>query len=99
MKNPGRWRLVSQCQTIDSGTRDKTFKERILQVCHECSDQWAKDVELHVLGAMSDLHAADTRYHRDCRPSFMGLKSLTCVGTSETKQYPIQIVHLYSSSK
>lgn len=73
-RNPGRWRPVSRCRTI--GSTDKNFKETILQVCRDRNDQWAKDVELRVLGAVSDLHAADARYHRDCRPSFMGPKSL-----------------------
>ena len=72
-------------------------------MCHERSDQWAKDVELRVLGAMSDLHAADARYHRDCRPSFMGLKSLTCVGTSETKPHTdgkfVQLIKVMESDK
>ena len=73
-KNPGRWRPVSRCRTIDTGSNDRTFKDTVLQVCRERNDQWAKDVELRELGAMSDLHAADARYHRDCKP-FMGPKS------------------------
>ena len=29
---------------------------------------------------MSDLHASDARYHRNCKPSFMGIKSLKTTG-------------------
>lgn len=38
-RNPGRWRPVSRCRTIDPGSSDKTFKETILQVCRDRSDQ------------------------------------------------------------
>ena len=85
LKNPSRWRPVSRCRTVDSGPSNKTFKEKILQVCKERNDQWAKDVELRLLGAVSDLHAADARYHQDCRPKFMGPKSLQVAATSESK--------------
>ena len=73
-RHPGRWRPVSRCRTI--GSTNQNFKEAILQACHDRNDQWAEDVKLRVLSAVSDLHAADARYHRDCRPSFMGPKSM-----------------------
>ena len=47
-KNPRRWRPVSRCRTIDSGSSDISFKDYILQICRERNDQWAKDVELRV---------------------------------------------------
>ncbi len=53
-KNPGRWRPVSRCRAIHSGPGDKTLRDTILQMCHERNDQWAKNVELRVLGAVSD---------------------------------------------
>ena len=75
-KNPKIWRTVSRCCTADSGTNGKTLKEEILQRCIERGDQWAHDVEFRVLGAVSDLHAADARYHRDSKPAFMAPKSV-----------------------
>lgn len=94
---------MSRCRTIDPGSSDKTFKETILQVCRDRSDQWAKDVELRVLGAVSDLHAADARYHRDCKPSFMGPKALKLSaksGTTTRKDSAFdQVVRLMESDK
>ena len=87
-KHPKRWRPVSCCRTIDSGATDKSFKDAILQVCHDRNDQWSKDVELRVLGAVSDLHAADAGYHRDCRPSFMGSKSSKTSTASASRKDP-----------
>ena len=95
-RNPGRWRPVSRCRTI--GSTDKNFKETILQVCRDRNDQWAKDVELRVLGAVSDLHAADARYHRDCRPSFMGPKSLKTESKPEKDPAFSRLVTLVQSS-
>ena len=74
-KNPGRWRPVSRCRTVESVSSSQTFKDAILQTCKGRNDKLAKEVELRILGAHTDLHAADARYHRDCRPSFMGAKS------------------------
>ena len=75
VENPSEWGPGSRCRSVDSGPSNKTFKEKILQVCKEHNDQWAKDVELRLLGAVSHLHAADARYHQDCRPKCMGPKS------------------------
>ncbi len=82
-KNPSRWRQVSRCRTIDSGQSGKTLKEAILQRCNERNDKWAHDVELRVLGAVSDLHAVDARYHRDCKPAFMAPKAVEGISISK----------------
>ena len=34
-------------------------------------NEWARQVEVRIMGAVSDLHAADARYLDDCRKSFM----------------------------
>ena len=33
--------------------------------------KWASEVRVRVCGAVSDLHAADARYHKSCRVNFM----------------------------
>ena len=41
-------------------------------------------MEVQLQGAISDLHAADTRYHDDCRTNFMDPRSvLTASGSSK----------------
>ena len=54
----------------------KTFKQSILDECNERKDEWAGQVRVHVEGAITDLHAADGRYHVDCMSKFMNKRSV-----------------------
>ncbi len=38
----------------------------MLNKCDERNDDWASEVRIRVEGALSDLHAAEARYHKDC---------------------------------
>ena len=69
-KNPSRWRRVVQCRTADCGPGQKAFKEAILETCDQRGDEWAHQVRLRIQGAVSDLHAADAQYHKDCMAKF-----------------------------
>lgn len=51
------------------------MKDKILDKCDERNDKWASDVRLRVSGAVSDLHAANARYHKDCRSIFFYQRS------------------------
>jgi len=75
-KNPNRWRKALLCKTSDRGAGSKSFKEVILDVCHTREDDWAMQVEVWLHGAFSDLHAADARYHDDCRIMFMAPRAI-----------------------
>ena len=63
------------CRTADRGSGSKTFEQSILDKCIERNDEWAGQVRVHVEGAISDLHAADGRYHVDCMSKFMNTRS------------------------
>ena len=52
------------------------LKEHLLAKCEERKDKWAGEVRLRIQGAPSDLHAADARYHLDCRTQFVAEKSV-----------------------
>lgn len=73
--HPGHWRTAKLCRTADLG-KGTSFKDAILNVCHQRKDAWAKEVEHRVLGAISNLHAADAHYHNDCRCKFMSPQSV-----------------------
>ena len=40
--------------------------EFIVNQFHTRGDEWADQVKLRVQGAVSDLHAVESRYHGDC---------------------------------
>jgi len=65
LKNPSRWRKAYVCRTGD----DVDFKDAILRTCAKRNDKHAEDVRLRVEGSIIDLHAAEARYHVDCRAS------------------------------
>ncbi len=70
-KHPNRkWRRVVQCRTADR-PGEISFKDRILDLCSCRDDNWAHEVRTRVLGAFSDLHAADGEYHKDCYDAFV----------------------------
>lgn len=69
-KNPSRWRPAFLCRTADRCEVQESFKEMILRLCKERNDEWSMHVQVRVQSAVSDLHAADARYHDDCRKLF-----------------------------
>lgn len=69
-RNPSRWRKAVRCRTACRPGK-QTFKDAILEVCNSRKDERAGAVEVRLHGAITDLHAADARYHDDCRKSFM----------------------------
>jgi len=81
-KNPSRWRKVVLCRTANRGPHQKSFKDTILEVCEQRKDEQSQQVKLRVIGALSDLHAADARYHKDCRDSFMVPRSIQTAATN-----------------
>ena len=44
--------------------------------CDERSDVQSAEVRIRLVGAQTDLHAADAQYHRDCNMSFMSAKNV-----------------------
>ncbi|PIK51924.1 hypothetical protein BSL78_11179 [Apostichopus japonicus] len=65
-KNPQRWRPAYLCRSTHSVHCDKPYKEYLLEKCHSRNDHWANEVQSRIEGAVSDLHAVDARYHKDC---------------------------------
>ena len=81
LKNPNRWRRVVVCRTADRAGQ-KTFKQSIIDTCDARQDELSHEVKRRVLSAVSDLHAADARYHKDC---FMKFMSPLSVATAQRK--------------
>ena len=57
-------------------------------------DEWEKEVEVRLAGAVSDLHAADVRYHDDCRKKFMGKRNVE----SSSKESVEQVDHAFDAT-
>ena len=76
-KHPDRWKKAVLCRTSYAGHGKKAFKESILEACTQRNDDIANQVRVRVEGALSDLHAADVRYHVNCMASFMSPKSIS----------------------
>lgn len=79
-KNPSRWKPAYLC-------RDTLLKEKILESCDGRNDEWGTDVRIET--AVSDLHAADARYHVTCRRHFFGKRYQSDNGgnfTTETSE-------------
>jgi len=96
-KHPDRWRKVTLCRTADRAA-DRTYKQKILDTCFERQDNWAKDVEIRVVGAVSDLHAADARYHIDCRDAFMTDRAIAAAVRSSLDPSQISLDSSFQST-
>ena len=58
-KNPSRWRASFLFREFET-------KKILFEVCGKRNDDVAKSVQHRLQGTLSDLHAADARYHVDC---------------------------------
>ena len=73
-KNPTRWRKVVQVKTV--GAPGKVpLKDAILQKCEERNDEVSQVVHVR-LSSISDLHAADAQYHKDCFQKFFSVRNI-----------------------
>lgn len=74
-RHPDRWRKVSKCSTAGQGD-EHDFKQAVIDVCARRNDDRAEQVHIRLQGAISDLHAADAIYHRECHAFFMAPRSV-----------------------
>ena len=70
-KNPTRWRPAYQCRSTVSSTGSRPYKEYMWGICSERNGEWSDEVRVRIEGAVSDLHAAEARYHVDCYSRFV----------------------------
>ena len=70
------------CRTV--GDEHTDFKQEILKVCQTRGDKWVEEIRVRLHGAVSDLHAADARYHDDCKLNFMSPQKVRQAATSAT---------------
>ena len=49
----------------------------MLNICSERNDEWSNEVRVRIEEAISDLHAAEARYHVDCYSRFVSNRFLT----------------------
>lgn len=83
-KNPGRWRKAYIFRQVECAQVGKSLKEHLLEKCDERKDKWAGEVRIRIQGAVSDLHAADARYHLDCRARFVTERAVKDAASTST---------------
>ena len=70
--HPGYWRNAFLCRTVVyKSAGEVEIKQEILRTCQTHVEKWSAGVQILVLGAVNDLHAADARYHAECKLNFM----------------------------
>ena len=68
--HPERWRPAYMCLSTKSEQSGQPHKQYLLEKCNARGDQWEDDVSGRIQSALSDLHAEEYRYHRDCMSRF-----------------------------
>jgi len=69
-KHPDRWREAYMIRTTETQKNSKGYTQYMLDHCSKRGDKWASDVSSRIVGAISDLHAADARYRKKCYSAF-----------------------------
>lgn len=68
---PSQYRIPASKVTTDKMADGETnYKQYLLDLCQKRDDELGRIVRDRILGAPSDLHAADARYHRKCNTIF-----------------------------
>ena len=93
-KHPSRWKPAYLCRQVNRPEKKMSLKTEILAKCDERNDYWAAQVRIRVSGAISDLHAADARYHVACRNNFMSTRSTSAA----VKEAQAEVCRLLSVS-
>ena len=68
------------------GKNPLPVKDFIIRRCNERKDNLADNVRIRLEGAVGDLHAAEVRYHVDCRQRFH-TPGRSLDGSSDTKAF------------
>ena len=76
-KDPKRWRPAYLCQSTVSEQDKTSYKQYLLEKCASRDDVLAEEVRSRVVGLVSDLHAAEARYHKDCMCRFFANRLLS----------------------
>ena len=94
-KPSDRWRTAYLCKT-SVRKRRPIYKETVLQACDERNDEWAAQVRVRLSDtrATHDLHAADARYHEDCRKRFTNERNVEAAKKSKIKEVDAALVLL-----
>ena len=96
-KHPDRWRPAYVRRTCKIDGND--LKTKILEACDLRDDLSSDQVRVRVLAPISDLHAADVRYHNDCRLIFFSRKNITEQDTCQRSSAEIAFSDLVLSMK
>ena len=67
--------------------RNRGLKEAIFEACEKRKNAQSEQITVRMAGVYTDLHAADVRYHVDCKATFLSPKSIQAV------------IHMSSSSE
>lgn len=83
-KHPDRWRPAYMCRSTVSEHDRTPYNQFLLEKCAARDDDWADEVRSRVLGSVSDLHASDARYHKDCMSRFFSNRKIPLMKADET---------------
>ena len=74
-KHPDRWQPAYVCREGETfGNRG--LKQAILEACEKRKDTQSEQIRVRMAGIFADLHAADVRYHVDCKATFLSPNSI-----------------------
>ena len=99
--NPQRWRPAFLCHSTLTEHGDRPYKEYLLDKCHSRNDHWANEVQTRIKAAVSDLHAVDARYHKDCMSIFVRNRCLAdnLKDTSQTDEALQDVIEILQADR
>ena len=72
--------------------------DNLIKVCGQRGDSHAEEVSSRITGAITNLYAADARYHQTCLTTFVSSRNISAAVESTSKQQTPDPVNLALSS-
>ena len=74
-KHPDRWCPAYVCREGET-FENRGLEEVIFEACEKRKDTQSEQIRVRMGGVFTDLHAADVRYHVDCKVTFINPKAI-----------------------
>ena len=87
------WKEAYLCKTSDRNNLGREqYRKTLLDICDKRGDALADEVRIRLndVRALSDLHAADARYHEKCRKTFTNYRNIAGAVTVELAKEPVE---------
>ena len=83
-KHPDRWHPAFICRQGET-YEGKSLRDAVFEACKKRKDRQSEEIMVRLAGVLSDFHAANVRYHVDCKATFLSPKSIQAAANKSSQ--------------